>query len=156
MSPAIRIVEDPVSHPAVIALLDEHLADMRRHSPPGCVFALAPDALRGPGITFWTAWSADELLGCAALRELDASNGELKAMRTASKHLGKGVATTLLRHAIAVAGERGYEALWLETGSGPVFTAAHALYERHDFRFCGPFADYEAGEFSRFMHRRLR
>lgn len=155
MSSAIRIVEDPVSNPAVIALLDEHLADMRRNSPPGCVFALEPAALRAPGITFWTAWRGDDLLGCAALRELDAANGEIKAMRTASKHLGTGVATTLLRHAIAVAGERGYEALWLETGSGPAFSPAHALYERHGFRYCGPFASYEDGEFSRFMRRRL-
>ncbi len=156
MSSAIRIVEDPVSHPAVIALLDEHLADMRRNSPPGCVFALEPVALRAPDITFWTAWQEDELLGCAALRELDAANGELKAMRTASKHLGKGVATTLLGHAIAIAGARGYEALWLETGSGPAFSPAHALYERHGFRYCGPFANYEDGDFSRFMHRELR
>lgn len=156
MSSAIRIVEDPASHPAVIALLDEHLAEMRRHSPPGCVFALEPAALRAPGITFWTAWRGDELLGCAALRELDAANGELKAMRTASRHLGQGVATMLLSHAIAVGGQRGYEALWLETGSGAAFLPALALYERHGFRYCGPFADYEAGEFSRFMRRELR
>jgi len=61
----IRI--DDLRGPEIHALLEEHLADMRRISPPESVHALDLDGLRRPEITFWTAWSGSELLGCGAL-----------------------------------------------------------------------------------------
>ena len=48
------------------------------------------DALRSPGITFWTVWEKDELDGCGALRELDKTHGEIKSTHTAAAHRGKG------------------------------------------------------------------
>ena len=42
---------DDLRHPAVIALLQEHLDWMHRISPPGSLHALDLEALRGPGIT---------------------------------------------------------------------------------------------------------
>ena len=45
---------DDLRHPAVIALLQEHLDWMRRTSPPESVHALDLDALRQPDIAFWT------------------------------------------------------------------------------------------------------
>ena len=43
---------------------------MHSLSPPEAMHALDLDALRRPGIHFWTAWSADgELMGCGALKE---------------------------------------------------------------------------------------
>jgi putative acetyltransferase len=95
------------------------------------------------------------LLGCGALKELDAAHGEIKSMRTATEHLRKGVAAALLDHIIAVARERGYTRLSLETGSEDGFEAALRFYERHGFEYCEPFADYELDPFSRFMTLRL-
>ena len=151
----MKIIIDDVTHPDVLALLDEHLADMYAASPPESVHALDHDELRAPVVTFWTAWEGDELLGCAALKELDATHGEIKSMRTSRNRLRKGVAALLLDHIVAVARERGYERLSLETGSGGPFDAALRFYEKHGFEYCEPFADYVPDPFSRFMTRSL-
>ncbi len=49
-------VDRALTHPQVLALLEEHLAGMRAASPPECVFALDLNGLRRPEITFLTAW----------------------------------------------------------------------------------------------------
>ena len=151
----MNIVNGDLSHPAVKALLAEHMRGMVEHSPPGSIHSLDLRGLRSPNISFWTAWADQDLLGCAALKELDTRHGEIKSMRTARKHLGKGVAAELLRHIITVARDRGYRRLSLETGSGPAFEPAHALYQKFGFEFCGPFHEYRPDPFSRFMTRDL-
>lgn len=149
----IRI--DNATHPAVLALLDEHLRDMRAATPPESVHALEHDELRAPDVTFWTAWDGEELLGCGALKELDARHGEIKTMRTSRDHLREGVAAAMLEHIVRIARERGYDRLSLETGSGGLFDAALRFYEKHGFDYCEPFADYVPDPFSRFMTREL-
>ena len=54
---------DDLTHPAVLALIAEHLRSMYEATPPESVHALDTAALRQPGVTFWTAWDGDELLG---------------------------------------------------------------------------------------------
>jgi putative acetyltransferase len=147
----VRIVKDDLTGAAIEALLHEHLHGMRLHSPPESVHALDLEKLRAQDITFWTAWEGDELLGCGALKELDPGHGEIKSMRTAGKHLGKGVANALLSHIMSVARQRSYSRLSLETGSGPAFEPAHALYRKFGFEYCGPFGNYREDPFSRFM-----
>lgn len=149
------IRSDDLSHPAVHALLREHLAGMQANSPPGAVFALDLAALRVPAITFWTAWDGDELLGCGALKTLDANHGEIKSMRTASAHLRRGVAQALLDTVIQHASASGLHRLSLETGSAPAFQPAIVLYERNGFARSGPFGDYGDNGFSIFMTRNL-
>ncbi len=134
--------------PEIAGLLEEHLAEMRRHSPPGSVHALDLDALRAPSITFWTVWRGTELAGCGALKELDSTHGEIKSMRTAAGSQRQGVASLLVEHILAVAQSRGYRRVSLETGSGAPFAAAHALYARHGFVRCPPFAEYVLDSFS--------
>lgn len=145
------IVRGDLSDPAVIAFLTEHLRGMAEHSPPESIHALDLQGLKTPDITFWTAWAGEELCGCCALKQLDAKHGEIKSMRTAANFLRKGVAAAMLEHVIAESKRRSYERLSLETGSGPGFDAALALYEKAGFVYCGPFADYREDPFSRFM-----
>ena len=78
----MNIVNGDLSHPAVKALLAEHMRGMVEHSPPGSIHSLDLAGLRSPNISFWTAWADQDLLGCAALKELDTSHGEIKSMRT--------------------------------------------------------------------------
>jgi putative acetyltransferase len=139
--------------PEVVELLREHLRGMAALSPPESIHALDLDGLRKPGIGFWSAWQGGELLGCAALKQLDASHGEVKSMRTAERHRGRGVASQLLRHVIDEARRRGYARLSLETGSMAGFAPARGLYARHGFVFCAPFADYVDDPNSVFMTR---
>ncbi|MEU0505701.1 GNAT family N-acetyltransferase [Nocardia sp. NPDC005998] len=151
----LRIVVDDLSGPEVAALLTQHLAEMYDNSPADSVHALDLDALRGPAITFWSAWEDSELAGCGALNQLDATHGEIKSMRTATDRTGRGIAATLLGHLIAEARARGYHRLSLETGASDYFAPAQRLYARHGFEVCPPFADYLEDPHSVFMTRTL-
>jgi putative acetyltransferase len=128
---------------------------MRMQSPPESVHALPIEGLRSPEITFWSAWENGKLLGCGALKALDAQQGEIKSMRTSRRHLRKGVASAMLTHILAEARRRGYRRLRLETGSQPSFEPARQLYARAGFTYCGPFADYTLDSNSVFMTKDL-
>jgi len=139
----------------IAALLQEHLDDMALHSPPESIHALDLKKLRRPEITFWTGWEGGELLGCGAIKQLDATHGEIKSMRTSNRHRRKGVAAAMLQHILEEARRRGYRRLSLETGAPAAFVPAREMYARFGFRECGPFADYVDDPYSVFMTREL-
>ena len=151
----MRIIEDDLTGPEITALLTYHLEQMHLNSPPGSVFAFDVDRLRADDVTFWSAWVGRDLLGCGAMKALDDRSGEIKSMRTAPGHLRKGVAAALLDHIIDVAVARGYARLSLETGSGPAFDPALALYRRRGFADGPAFGDYSKSEFNQFLHMTL-
>jgi putative acetyltransferase len=138
----MRIEVDDLCGPGIRALLEEHVLEMYAISPPESVHALDLDGLRKPEITFWSVHDTDGLVGCGALKELDAVTGELKSMRTARSATRRGVASTLLAHIVEEARKRRYERLYLETGAEDFFAPARALYARFGFEACGPFAGY--------------
>lgn len=144
-----------LDRPEVIALLREHLRGMAELSPPESVHALDLDGLKRPEISFWSAWDEGELLGCGALKRLDAGHGEIKSMRTAGAHRRRGVAAAMLEHILDEAGRRGYRRLSLETGSMAAFEPARQLYARYGFDYSGPFADYRDDPHSVFMSKAL-
>ena len=152
----MKIQPDDLTHPAIHALLNEHLQSMYALSPPESVHALDLEKLRKPEITFWSAWDGDMLLGCGALKELDGTHGEVKSMRTPLAIRRRGAGRAILEHIIAVARSRGYQRLSLETGTVDAFKPAQKLYESVGFTTCGPFADYRVDPNSVFMTLRLR
>jgi putative acetyltransferase len=147
----VTIREDDLTGPDVIALLEQHLAEMVSHTPICSVHAMDAGRLAGADVTFWSAWSGDRLAGCGAIRQIDPTHGEIKSMRTADGFRGTGVGTRVLLDLMAVARARGYARLSLETGSNPPFEGARRLYARHGFVECEPFADYELDPWSVFM-----
>ena len=151
----MTITEGGLDEADVIALLGEHLQGMADHTPPESIHALDVEGLKAPDIIFWTMRDGTELRGCIALKQLDEKHGEIKSMRTVSAHLRRGIAAALLEHLVAEARRRSYERLSLETGSGAGFEAAHALYRKFGFEYCGPFASYRDDPFSRFMTLKL-
>ena len=151
----LRIREDKLTGQKVADLLREHLREMYEITPAQSVHALDLKALRSPEITFWSAWEGRVLVGCGALKAMDSRSGEIKSMRTARAHRGKGVASKILVHIIEEAKKRGYRDLLLETGSPDEFIPARALYERHGFVYCGPFADYTLDPNSVYMKKHL-
>jgi putative acetyltransferase len=148
--------EDDLSASETRDLLRLHLEGMHAHSPPGSVFALDFSGLTAPNVTVWTAWQGDEIAGIGALKDLGDGTGELKSMRTHPKYLRRGVAAALLDHIIDVARARGMVRLSLETGSGPYFEPALALYRRRGFVDREAFADYQRSAFNQFLHLTLR
>jgi putative acetyltransferase len=151
----MHIELDDLSRSEVHALLREHLDDMHDLSPPEDVHALDLSGLRAPGVTFWTVWENDILLGCGALKELTSTHGEVKSMRTPRAFRRRGAGRAILEHIVGEARTRGYRRLSLETGTHDAFRAAHRLYESFGFTYCGPFADYGPSPNSIFMSLEL-
>lgn len=134
-----------------LRLLTDHLTDMFATSPAESVHALDVSGLAVPEVTFWTIADGDELVGCVALKELDAEHGELKSMRTDAAARGRGLGARLLEHVLAEAARRGYRRVSLETGSQEFFRPARTLYAKYGFVECGPFGDYVLDPHSVFM-----
>lgn len=153
---SLELRQDDLTGPEIIALLEEHLAEMASHTPAESVHALPIDQLTGPSITFWSLWSGDRLAGCGALKQLDTSHAEIKSMRTASEFRGQGLGAELLSRLVAEARALGFTRMSLETGTNEPFVPARRLYTRHGFVECEPFADYVLDPWSVFMTLDLR
>ncbi|MCK5748152.1 MAG: GNAT family N-acetyltransferase [Oricola sp.] len=148
----MEIREDDLTGEAVRDLLAYHFQMMHENSPPGMAYVLDIDGLKAPGMSFWTLWDGDALLGCGALKELAPGWGEIKSMRTHPDHLGKGAGAAMLDHIMNVARRRGYTRLSLETGSTPSFVPAIALYKKRGFKNGESFAGYAESDFNQFFH----
>jgi putative acetyltransferase len=86
---------------------------------------------------------------------MNAEDGEIKSMHTLKEVRGSGVGSAMLRHIMERAQEMKLKRLFLETGSFDYFAPARALYARHGFLECPPFADYNLDRNSTFMSREL-
>jgi len=135
----------------VEALIRHHRDESRATTPADNAHSLDSAGLAAPGVAFFSAWDAEDLLGVGALKAIDDGHAELKSMRTAPEHLRKGVARVLLDHLIAEARARGFTRLSLETGTAPMFAPAIAMYEGYGFTDCAPFGGYPASAHNRFM-----
>ncbi len=151
----IRI--DDLRGTEIRALLEDHLAEMHRNSPPESVHALDLDALRKPDVTFWTAWSGRDAHGLrrAEGARADARRGQVDAHRTRVSPAGC-ARKAMLTHIIREAEARRYHRLSLETGSMEAFLPARELYESFGFSHCPPFGDYALDPNSVFFTRVLR
>ncbi|MCW3837508.1 GNAT family N-acetyltransferase [Sphingomonas canadensis] len=148
----MQIRDGGLDDPRVIALLELHARGMLDNSPADSCHFLDLSGLKVPEVRFWSAWDGEELLGIGAVKAIEPGHGEVKSMRTAPQHLGKGVGAAILEHILAAARASGWRRLSLETGSTPAFDAAHALYRKYGFVPCGAFGGYPADDpFSRFL-----
>jgi putative acetyltransferase len=144
-----------VDDPGVSELLAMHLSHMRAITPPEFVFAFDAGALAAPHVSFFTAREGDELVGCGALAQLDAEQGEIKSMHVRESSRGRGIAGAVLARIEAHARSVGLRSLWLETGVTEHFEAAQALYRVHGYDACGPFGSYTDNGHSAFFTKRL-
>lgn len=147
-----RIAVADLDDPETQDLLRLHLAGMHASSPPGHSFALDLSGLQTPDISVWSAHEGDRLAAIGALKLLPDGNGEVKSMRTHPDYLRRGAAAAILETIIETARQQGSARLSLETGSGPSFEPALALYRRRGFANGEAFADYEPSEFNQFLH----
>ena len=110
------------------ALLERHLAFTREVTPPEGVYALDVDGLLDPAVTFFSARIDAQLVAVGALKQLDDSHAELKSMHTIETARRQGVGRAMVDHLLAVAAERNYQRVSLETGVA--FAPARSLYEK--------------------------
>ena len=139
-------------HPAAKALLEASHALMGELFPAEANHYLSLDALTADDVHFFTARRGDMIVGVGALAVKN-GYGELKSMFVEEASRGQGIVDAILRQLEDHARGLNLPVLRLETGS--LLHAAHRVYARHGFTKCGPFGDYEAGEFSIFMEKQL-
>lgn len=151
----MEIKVDNLSGSEIAKFLEEHIKEMKSVSPPESKHALDLDGLKKPEITFWTVWNEERLIGCGAIKELDAEHAEIKSMRTTASCRGKGIASMLLQHILDESRVRGYRRISLETGSMPFFEPARNLYAKYGFENCAPFSTYKEDPNSIFMTKTL-
>ncbi|WP_440957733.1 GNAT family N-acetyltransferase [Oceanicaulis sp. LC35] len=155
MSSLVIAPDDP-ARADVTALLQAHAAFALEESPADACHFLDVQGLKTPDISFWSARRDGEtLLGVVALKALDERSGEVKSMHVSQAARGKGAGHALMAHLINEARNRGYHALWLETGNTEGFQSALRLYGRLGFEVCGPFGCYKETDFNVFMTLKL-
>lgn len=137
------------------ALLAIHLEEVRAPTPPEDAHAFDVDGLLDPAIMFVSYRIDGRLLAIGALKQLDPRHGEIKSMHTAQAARGRGLGRLMVEHLIAVARDRGYVRLSLETGSMVEFAPARALYASAGFELCQPFGDYRDSPNSTYMTLRI-
>ncbi|MFJ9854714.1 GNAT family N-acetyltransferase [Streptomyces sp. NPDC101150] len=151
----MKITVGDLSGPQIVEFLDAHVQEMRSITPLESKHALDLDSLRSPEVTFWSVVDGDTLVGCGAIKKLDAVHAELKSMRAAPARKRSGIASRLLDHIITEAQRMDFTRLSLETGADEFFLPARRLYEKFGFEYCEPFADYRPDPNSTFMTRKL-
>ena len=114
------------------------------------------EGLVDPAVTVFSARVAGVVVGVGAIRELDATHGEIKSMHTRSDARGQGIGRAIVEHLIAVARVRRYQRLSLETGTMEAFAASRALYGATGFEPCEPFGEHEESPNSICMTQYLR
>lgn len=138
--------------PAAMALLRASHALMEDLFPPETNHYLDIDQLAAPHIRFFAARLGERVVGTGALALID-GYGEVKSMFVAPEARGAGAGAAILARIEAEARAAGLP--WLKLETGDLLDAAHRMYLRAGFAFCGPFGAYAAGPHSVFMEKRL-
>ncbi|MFG2832504.1 GNAT family N-acetyltransferase [Streptomyces sp. NPDC048434] len=128
----MKIAVDDLSGPEIARFLDEHVQQMRSLTPLESKHALDLDGLRKPGITFWSVLDDGSLVGCGAIKRLDAGHAELKSMRARPTRQRSGIASRLLEHIVSEAQRMGFTRLSLETGDSLTAYSNHLARELSD------------------------
>lgn len=152
--PDLEFKANHLDHPNVQGLIQRHLTHAVAQTPEVSAHGLDLSGLRSPDVRFWTLWAADDLHAIGAWKQLCEGEAELKSMHVAEVVRRRGTGSVLLRHLIEDAEAAGVRTLFLQTGSGPFFAPAVALYRRYGFNECPPFSDYREDRNSIYMIRK--
>ena len=145
---------DILSPPArtLIAALNAELTS--RYPEAGANhFRLDPDEVADGQGAFLIASRAAKLVGCGAIRRIEARTGQIKRMYVSPEERGRGLGRALLEALETEARGLGISRLVLETGVRQ--PEAIALYERAGFATIAPFGEYVDSPLSVCMAKEL-
>lgn len=144
---------EPAAQPDVERLLrlgDEFALSLY---PAEECFLLPVSELEKPGVTVFVARVDGVAVGMAALVARGDGSAELKRLFVRDRARGQGVASGLLDAVGGAARDAGVGVIQLETG--PLSTAAIALYEKHGYRHIPLFGQYIGSASSVCMEKSL-
>ena len=151
----MQIGRADLADPQVQGLIAFHQRSMIDGSPPGHSFALDLSGLQAEEVAVWAVHVDGRLAAIGAMKRLDGERGEVKSMRTHPDFLRQGLAAALLETIIDHAREAGLSVVSLETGSGPGFEPALALYRKRGFVNGAAFGGYTLTTFNQCLHLAL-
>ena len=93
---------------------------------------------------FWCLLSENKVLGTVAVKRLDETTSELKALYLAPELRGKGYGYKMLDLAVLFAREKGYKRIVLDSMSK--YDAALKLYEKYGFTHIGRYNDNQKAD----------
>ncbi len=147
----LRVTEPDAPEAArLIAALD---ADLRLRYPGLPTHGIDPDTLRQSGGVFVVAWLDGQPAACGAFRPIDAATIEIKRMFVEPGYRRRGLSRVLLAHLEALAAERGFTRVILETGVAQ--PEAIALYEATGYTPIERYGEYADDVHSLFFGKSL-
>ena len=93
----------------------------------------------GDGEGWFAMFEDDEAVGCAMLRRIDGTRGEICRVYVTPQMRGQGLAARMMEAVIDHARRTGYQSLWLDTFRKP--DDAQHLYRKLGFQPCAPYHD---------------
>jgi len=135
----------------VVHVVRAHREFTAQHTPAEYVFSLDAEQIVDSDVILVVLRVDGVARSIGALRALGLEHFEVKSMHTLESARGQGYARQVLTFLIELARTKGALRLSLETGTGPAFEPARALYESVGFVECGPFGQYPSHELNCFM-----
>lgn len=130
----IRSAQFPHDADLVDAIFREYVASPRANldfQNYEAEFAALPGPYAAPRGCLLLAWLDDKVMGCAALRQVNSTDCELKRVYVRPAARGKQTGRKLVLLMLGEARRRGYTRMYLDVL--PEFTAAQQLYESLGF-----------------------
>lgn len=150
---AMSVAIESPRQPEVERLMEISDAFAAEMYPPDSCYLLDVSELEAPGVTLFVARVDGEALGMAAIVFGAHEHPELKRLVVDDRARGQGLGGQLLAAIEQHAREAGATVIQLETG--PLSTAAIALYTKHGYVTIPNFGPYVGDEFSLCMAKTL-
>jgi putative acetyltransferase len=154
MSMAVVVTQEDPYKDVCIQLIAELSAELGARYGDDGTGLFDPADVCGPRAAFVVAWLDDEPVGCGALRPMpDTTIAEVKRMYVRPSARRRGVSRQILTRLENLAGDFGYAAVQLETGT--LQPEAVGLYETAGYQRIACYPPYDTNPLSVCFEKRL-
>jgi len=151
--PAVIIAQETPRQAEVLRLLELSDAYAASLYPAESNHMVDLSNLEKPEVSFFVARRGGDTVGCCALVDAGDGTAEIKRMFVDPEARGLKIASRLMDRLEEIGGEKGFDAIRLETGIYQ--PEAISLYRKYGYREIEPFGSYQPDPLSLFMEKRL-
>ncbi|RPH34317.1 GNAT family N-acetyltransferase [bacterium] len=152
-TPDLRFSRERPDSEEARTLIRELDADLLLRYPEQWIHGLHPEDIQDDELVFLVVRHGTELVGCGALRPLEAGMAEIKRMFVRPPYRGRGISRKILGALESIARERGYAVLRLETGTEQ--PEALALYRSSGYAGIPSYGEYLGNPYSICFEKKL-